>query len=802
MLRTFSFLLFTTGVLCAQVATTHSLAGRVVDPSGAAVPGAAVRLFNRTHDLELTSISNDSGGFRFDRLLRGEYLIEARTDALDRANPLSVSVGGPGSREVTLSLQVRGLSTAVSVTSSATPLSDDEAGKAMDVIDAPELARRGEITFSESIRATPGVRVQQLGGPGSFTRVLTRGLRAYDSAVTVDGVRFRDAGAVQADATAFLGDLLVIDADRIEVLRGSGSSLYGSNAIGGVFNLVTDQGGGPLRGELSAEGGGLGLFRGLARFAGGARENRIQYSAGAAHLDVNGGIDGIENVRNTGGQGSILFRPTAGTALSARLLAHDSTVGLTSNPQAAPLSNLPPGNVPVPAIALAPAQIRLLEQGQPVVWGNATFAPNLRDPDARRYAQFYSSLVQWTQQISGRANYRVLWHRFDSTRDNVNGQRGAGYQPFVESSNLFGGRYDTLQARTDLSLSRANLFTAGYEWEREDYDNWARDWNPDPTFRVDARSRANQRSHALFLQDQARFLSDRLIVNVSGRLQHFNLRPPKFEGGAPRYEGFVLKSPPNAWTGDASVAYLVPTSGTKLRAHAGNGYRAPSLYERFGTSFFFGEFSPYGDPRLRPERTIAFDAGADQYFASDRYRLGVTYFYTRLQEVIGFAGLVNDPFGRWGGYVNTGGGLARGVEVIGEARPLRSLILRSSYAYTNADERKSILTDGSVRTIRVLPHAFSFVASHQITRRLQVTADFLAGSEYVSGTFFVGSGTRPYLFPGPRKLDASASYTHPVTERSSLRFFTRIENVLNQRYFEDGFRTPRTWATAGMSFLF
>jgi len=209
-----------------------------------------------------------------------------------------------------------------------------------------------------------------------------------------------------------------------------------------------------------------------------------------------------------------------------------------------------------------------------------------------------------------------------------------------------------------------------------------------------------------------------------------------------------------------------------------------------------------GDPRLRPERTVSFDFGVDQYFANSRFRLGSTYFYTRMQDVVGYADLFNDPFGRWGGYVNTGGGLARGIEISGEARPTRSLLLTSSYTYTNADERQSALLDGSLRSIRVFPHMVTLVATQQITRRLQATVDFLGASDYVSGSFFVGSGNRPYLFPGPPKLDAALSYTLPVAEERYLRSFTRVENLLNQRYFEDGFRTPRIWASAGMKFQF
>ncbi len=72
----------------------------------------------------------------------------------------------------------------------------------------------------------------------------------------------------------------------------------------------------------------------------------------------------------------------------------------------------------------------------------------------------------------------------------------------------------------------------------------------------------------------------------------------------------------------------------------GRGYRAPSLYERFGSGFdsFFG-YTTYGDPRLAPEHSIAFDAGIDQTFAKGRVRASATYFYTTLQQVIAFATL-------------------------------------------------------------------------------------------------------------------------------------------------------------------
>jgi vitamin B12 transporter len=787
-------------VLQGQSQTVTTLSGKVVDPSGAVVAGAEIRLYSRDNAFQRTGRTDHQGAFRLGGLPRGDFLVEARTSGLDQASPQEVHLE-ENDNQIELKLDIAGLASRVTVTSSSTALSTAEIGKGTDVIDSADWARREEFSVAETLRTLPGLRVQQLGGPGTFARVLTRGLRAIDTAVLIDGMRFRDVASVQGDAAAFIGDLLLIDSDRIEVVRGSGSSLYGTNAMSGVINLVTDQGGGPMHGEVSAEGGGLGMARGLARLSGGALDDRLQYTAGLTYLNVSSGVDGIERVRNWSGQGFAQYRFTPRATLSARVYGTTAMVGINNNPYAAPEANLPPTGY-VPAIPLAPDQLALADHGKPFDWGNATFAPNTFDSDSRRVGDYFSGMIAWTQQLTPQASYRVTYQGLSSNRDNTNGPAGSGYQPAFNTYSGFAGRIDTVQARVDWGLARWNLLSAGYEFEREYFDNPSSDASPDPTQRVDARTQSTQKSNAGFFNDQMRFWSDRLQVSLSGRIQGFLLDAPIFTGDAPPYAGAQFAAPPKALTGDASIAYLLPKSSTKLRAHVGNAYRAPALYERFGAYFFLGSFSPIGDPRLSPERSVGFDAGVDQYFASNRMRVSGSFFYSRLQEVIVFGSLTDDPFGRYGGYVNSPGGLARGIELSGEARPWRNTLLQASYTYTNADNRTSDLIGGSLQAIRVFPHMVSVVASQQITPRLRVSADFLGASDYIAGTFFVDSGNRPYLFPGPRKLDASAEYTVPLAETRSLRLYTRIENLLNRQYYEDGFRTPRIWATVGMKFLF
>lgn len=792
-----------TCALPAQQVRQSTIFGRVLDPSGAAVPAATIRIYSRDNAVKLVAQSGDDGRYSFERVPVGEYLIEARTEGLDQANPVSVRLSAGQKLEKDLTLNIRGLSARVLVTASSTPQSTIESGKAMDVVDRSDLERRGVYSFGEALETTAGLRVQQLGGPGQLTRIQTRGLRAADTSVLLDGMRLRDVASPQGDSTAFMSNLLLTGADRIEILRGSGSSLYGTNAIGGVVNVVSDQGGIPFHGELGGEGGGLGFGFGDVRIAGGLMHDQLQYSLAASHLNVSGGTGGIENVRNTSEQGSLLYRPDSRTTLSARLFASEAMTGLNASPYAAPDSNLPATGI-VPAIGLSGAQIALGDAALPFGWGSATFAPNFSDPDNRAVSNLASTMLSAQRIVTSRLTLRVSWQSFLGDRNNTNGPAGAGPQPFSNKLDYYRGRVDTLNARADLALGRHNLVTGGYEFERETYRSRNTDFNLDPAQHSNAIADVSQNSHAIFAQDQMRMFGDRLLLSLSGRMGHYELSAPDFQGGTAVFQNAPLTSPRNSYTGDAALSYLIPTSQTKFRAHVGNGYRSPSLYERFGAYYYGGSFTPIGDPQLKPERTIAVDFGLDQYFASNRLKLSASYFYTRLQNVVSYGDTPNDLYGRFGGYINAGGGLARGVEVSGEARPWRSMMIQASYVYTNAIERNAILAGGFLQAIRVFPHAGTLVASQQLGRRIQVTATFVGASDYISGVFYVyaAGGNRPYLFPGPRKLDLTSSYTLPVGEHRSLKFYVRVQNALNQTYYEDGFRTPKAWASGGLKFLF
>lgn len=805
-----TFFIAVTASLFAQNST--SINGRVTDRQGSLIPGATITIYERDNRTRVTAITNESGRYNFEQLAPGEYIIEVERRGFANLNR-ELRVGGTRTETIDFQLEPGGIAEEVVVTASSTAQPVDEVSKAISIIDNREIELRDEYSITEALRTVPGLRIRQTNGPGSLTTISTRGLRNEDTAVLIDGLRFRDASTLQGDATSFLSDLLIVNTDRLEVLRGSGSSLYGTNAVGGVINIITDEGGGDLRGELQAEGGGLGFFRTRAKFAGGGFQDRLHYSAGVAHLNVSRGVDGNDATRNTSGQSFLRFNFTPRISLTGRIFAGDAFGQLNDSPSAIPANTqgfvLPPVGQVIRAVPLARDEQRRLEAaGRPFgtlafTRGDATFVSGFDDPDNRREARFFSGALTFAQRLSDTASYRINYQRTATSRIFRDGQGGLSFEPFFNQINPDAdGRIDTLNARTDFRIGRFNFINAGYEFERETYASRALNEDPSPATRVDNFTGIRQRSHTLFTQDQLRFLDDRLQLAAAVRAQFFNVDQPEFRGGASPYAGITLEAPPTALTGDGSISYFFRSTGTKLRGHVGNGYRAPSSYERFGAGFFFGA-SFYGDPRLRPDRSVAFDAGIDQTFARGRIRTSATYFYTRLQEVIAFLSLnpATDPFRRTGGYVNTGGGLARGVELSFAAAPTRSTEISTTYTYTNADNRRPQIP-GFVQALNISDHIFTVVANQRIGRRVDVTFDLYSASDYLFG-FFVGSGTRAYQFDGPLKADLGASYTLPLDDdRRSLRFYGKVENLFDREYFEGGFRTPGAFFVGGTTFRF
>jgi vitamin B12 transporter len=169
------------------------------------------------------------------------------------------------------------------VTASFVPTAAESVGSAVTVISAEQIAKSQARIVSDVLRKVPGLAVSRSGTVGSFTQVRIRGAEANHTLVIIDGIEVNDpSGGSEFD----FGSLRTADIERIEVLRGPQSALYGSDAIGGVISIFTKRGKGPATGHLDLEGGSFRTGQISTGLRGGG--DGFHYSVGASGYTTDG----------------------------------------------------------------------------------------------------------------------------------------------------------------------------------------------------------------------------------------------------------------------------------------------------------------------------------------------------------------------------------------------------------------------------------------------------------------------------------------------------------------------------------
>ena len=757
--------LFTPAAAAAQTV----LEVHVTDPAGTAVAGARVQVSTRDARFTATAETGNDGVARLD--ISCDCVLEVTAGGF---SPASAAVAS-GDRRIDVPLSVAGIAERVVVTATGTAQIAVEASKAIDVVEAAEISARGEFAVADAVRTLPGLTVQQLGGPGTFTSIKMRGLREQDTVILLDGEPLRDATAPKGDSTGVIGELYLTNLDRVEVLRGSGSSVHGSHAVAGAVNLITRQGGGPFSGESSVEAGQLGFTR-ITGHAGGAA-GRIAYSLGAGRTETSRGVDGDDRSENTSIQGRADVRLTSSAQLSARTYLSDGTVSLNESPTAV-------GRLP------ASGTVRAVP--------SSTFVPAENDPDARRESEFGSSSVSFDHRPSPRAGYGVSLRHAGTARVFVDGPLGVSpFEPASQNSTILDGGLTTLVARGDLEMARRQTLSARYELERESYRSEAFP-SPGPAqWSADLR----QTRQSVSLQHQWRSAIWQVATGV--RAETFSLgRAMLAPAERSPFAGAVFARPPSALTGDVSVARWFEQSGTKLHAHFGNAFRAPAMYERAGVSFGTFGYTVYGDPGLEPERSVSFDAGLNQTMADGRLQVGATWFYTRLLHLVAFGAIdaTRDPFRRSFGYLGGDGRTAHGIEASARMQPAGGTTATLSYTFADAEAPRGNL-EGLPRASGVPAHQVSVLLMEEIGRFSGSFELEAASDHYVALFDPVSFGARAYRFDGTLKADAALAYSHPAG-RARLRLFTVIDNVFDRAQFVQGFVAPGRVARGGVGVTF
>jgi vitamin B12 transporter len=403
----------------------------------------------------------------------------------------------------------------VVISGTRTPGPAAESGSAVTIVTAEELETKQIRLVSDALRAVPGIAVNRSGPAGTFTQLRLRGAEANHTVVLIDGMKINDPFSSEVD----FAHLLSAQIDRIEVLRGPQSVLYGSEAIGGVINIFTKRGMAGTQAEASLEAGSFDTVNGAAALRGATDRFNYALSLNALRTDgTNVSRFGSESdgYRNQTVLGSARWKPTAAFSLDATVRWRDSRTQF--DPQD---FNFPPG----PTYGL-------------VVDGDRQ--TDSKQLDARLRGQLSS--------LDGRLEHQFGLARSKTEADSFsNGAFSSGSE----------GERTLLDYQGSLRFGSSTLpqvLTLAVEREKLEFVNRG----PTPAA-AQNQARDNDRT-GLALEYRVR-LPSQTALTLSGRQDRNNL----FE---------------DATTYRLTVAQ--PIGGLKLRASVGTGVTNPTFFELFG----------------------------------------------------------------------------------------------------------------------------------------------------------------------------------------------------------------------------
>ncbi|MBV9241809.1 MAG: TonB-dependent receptor, partial [Acidobacteria bacterium] len=411
-----------------------------------------IRLVAANDDHEVAATRTDSNGaFAFARVPPGRYKLGYLCPycADPRLQTPVITVHSDQTTTVDLQLPLQTVSESVTV-AAGQQQSVEQVSKTVDVIDQQELRDRADFTLVDSLRTIPGFRVQQLGGFGRVATIKTRGLRNQDTAVLIDGIRFRDPTSITGDSGAFLSDFTLTSIGKIEVLRGSGSSLYGTNAIGGVVDYQTPEAAKGTNIRVGGAWGGYGLQRYRVNWSHGASNGKFGITGAVSRTQYTRGLDGQDQSANTSLQTRIDTSPTTKTSFSGRLFFSDANVRLNVNPDTK--GTLPAANaVIIDAVS------------------NVNFVPDANDPDSKQKTRFFSGQFVVNHVVNSTLFINGYYQGLSTRRTNDDGPLGPGFQS--ASTSGFDGEIHTVNAHLNWTAPQRNTLTVGYEFELERFRN-------------------------------------------------------------------------------------------------------------------------------------------------------------------------------------------------------------------------------------------------------------------------------------------------------------------------------------------
>jgi vitamin B12 transporter len=505
----------------------------------------------------------------------------------------------------------------VTATGRETP--ESKVGVSITVINRDEIEQRHALSTIDLLRTMPGVVAVRAGGVGNLTGVFVRGGESTYNKVLLDGMPLNEPGGAFNFAS-----LSPENIERIEVLRGAHSALFGSDAMASVIQLfsVRPDSGRP-RVNLTVDGGNFNTAHVAAGF--GARASSVEYSVFGSRLETDNEEPNNKN-RTSTLSGNVTRWLKSGA--SARFVGRGE-FGRTGTP--------------------------------------GTTAFGRPDMDAFFRHRDRSFLGAWNQPIGSRVtqqtSYSYISTKYVSTNLIPDPPYTATFgtlvgafpsRDFLYHSETQLGRHH-FEYRADAVVARNQTVTAGFAYDGE------------RAVLTDRRSTAQpQRPERNNTGTTVQYEAAAERVSVVGGIRFENNGSFGFYA-APRLAVSWLMSSGNEEVG-----------ATRLRGSVGRGIKEPLFIQSYSPSPSF-----LGNPDLKPERSRGFDLGIEQRFAGDRAAVEVTYFANHFDDLISLGPF--DPVTFNAQYENIGETRASGLELAGTA--LVNGGFRFSAGYTLLDSK-------------------------------------------------------------------------------------------------------------------
>lgn len=645
--------LFVVTLLAARSASAQAsiaIAGTITDASGAVVPGATVEAVVADRRFAAT-LSGADGAYRLELPARVPF--DLRVSAAGFADR-SIAVPGQ-SRDVTrdVALAVAGVSDTLIVTASRSPAGRASVTESVTAFTEQDLQALGSTSLADVMRYVPAVNVEATGRDGAVASMFSRGGESDYNLVLIDGVRANQSGGIFD-----FSRISAADVERVEVVRGAQSSLWGSDAMGSVVQIFTRR---AIAGQApefsaSAEGGSFDTARGHAVVNGGAGR-AFDYHAGVSHRETGGAFQDLLPEDDTFEQAAVdvsggAVLGTRGTLRgSARYTrAHGRSVGQVTFGARDTGTEYETRDLSGYVSVSHAIGSRLT--------GSATFnAFNYESRSADATADPFTvyALLGGTPNAlfpNGTRLVRLL----DAAEFNALAASGGspGEGQFLASRQVADFPFSSstefdrpaFRYQADLTSGSART-TAGYEWERES--------NPV----VDGFTLNN---HAAFIQQHVA-IADRWFLTAGARVD-----------AKDRYDTYVS---PKLSVGGYPIPFRGGVvSSLKVFGNIGKGIKSPTFSERLGSAFT----DP--SPELRVERARTGDVGAEATFLDQRLFARVTYFNNDYVDQVAYrSGVAGDGVPE---YINIDGSTADGWEIEWAVqRPVGGLTMSASYAHVD-----------------------------------------------------------------------------------------------------------------------